>query len=246
MAGKVVVDDAVISTPGTQVRTTARIHIRDMPLRYASRGGFKLEHALRTFQIDTNGLVCLDAGASTGGFTDCLLQHGARRVYAVDVGYGQLRGRLANDPRVVSMERTNISDIRRADLDPPIDFACVDFSYLSLRKAVPIVLALFEKPVRAVFLVKPLYEGLRQEDMASHPALSQVVADLLRDLHELHFDATNVCVSPVFGGRGAIEFLLEFGGPTMLDAQTAAQRAQDDLVQNPPRELPADSGGDAA
>jgi 23S rRNA (cytidine1920-2'-O)/16S rRNA (cytidine1409-2'-O)-methyltransferase len=240
MAGKVVVDGIVVTKPGTLVKVSARISLRGTPLRFASRGGYKLDHALDRFRIDLTGKVCLDAGASTGGFTDCMLQRGARRVYAVEAGYGQLRGRLAGDPRVVSIERTNISELRADHLEPGIAFAAVDLSYLSLTTAVPIVARLFHgRPVEMVCLVKPLYEGLAQRDMNDHGALATVLHKLFGDLKASGLPAADACVSPILGGRGAIEFLAHIrDGSVTPGADALAARAIHELDAHPPRELP--------
>jgi len=212
MAGKVVVDGRVVTKPGAPVKPSARITLRGAPARFASRGGEKLDHALRRFAIDLAGKVCLDAGASTGGFTDCMLQHGARRVYAVEAGFGQLRGRLAADPRVVSMERANLGEVRAAQLEPPIEFAAADLSYLSLRKAVPILVGLFIRQApEMVCLIKPLYESLAQDRIDDRPALRRVLQELLADLAAAQFPVLDLCASPLIGGRGAVEFLARFG-----------------------------------
>ena len=239
MAGKVVVDGAVVTAVGTLVPVSAHIHLRERPLRFASRGGYKLERALREFDVEVTGRVCLDAGASTGGFTDCLLKAGAARVYAVDVGYGQLRGRLAIDPRVVNRERTNISDVARADLEPPIELLCADLSYLSLRKSVPILTQLFTCEPHMILLVKPLYEGLAQEDITNRAALAAVLQLLVTDLQALGQLPSDSCVSPIFGGRGAIEFFFRFGGRTApcSPAQLVSNALQD-LTEHPPIEMP--------
>jgi 23S rRNA (cytidine1920-2'-O)/16S rRNA (cytidine1409-2'-O)-methyltransferase len=239
MAGKVVVDGVVVTKPGTLVKASARISLRGTPLRFASRGGYKLDHALNRFRIDLTGKACLDAGASTGGFTDCMLQRGARRVYAVEAGYGQLRGRLAADPRVVSMERTNIGDLRADQLEPGIEFAAVDLSYLSLTTAVPVVARLFHgRPVEMVCLVKPLYEGLPQHHMHDRRALAGVLHSLFADLQASGSPAVDACVSPILGGRGAIEFLAHVRATSAAPGPEAlAARAIDELRDRPPREL---------
>jgi 23S rRNA (cytidine1920-2'-O)/16S rRNA (cytidine1409-2'-O)-methyltransferase len=239
MAGKVVVDGVVVTKPGTLVKHSARIFLRGTPLRFASRGGYKLDHALKRFAIAVAGRVCLDAGAAAGGFTDCMLQCGARLVYAVDAGYGQLRGRIANDSRVVSMERTNISALRADQLDPGIEFAAIDLSYLSLAKAVPIVARLFgSQPVEMVCLVKPLYEGLAQHHINDRAALAPVLHDLFANLQAKGFPAIDACVSPILGARGAIEFLAHVrGNSATLGPGTLAARAIEELHQHPPREL---------
>jgi 23S rRNA (cytidine1920-2'-O)/16S rRNA (cytidine1409-2'-O)-methyltransferase len=248
MTRKVVVDDVVVDKPGTQVSSEAHIHLRERPLRFASRGGYKLAHALDRFRIDVRDRICLDAGACTGGFTDCLLQHGARRVYAVDAGYGQLRGKLAADSRVVNLERTNISHLAAQHLDPPIQFACADLSYLSLRKSVPIIAGLFHGTPHMVFLVKPLYEGLAQQDIATRDAIGAVFRSLLDDLQILHQVPSNACASPILGGRGAIELLIEFGGVPQSGAtpDSIMSQALQDLDRNPPSELPDPSDPDCA
>lgn len=238
MSHKVVVDDLLVTKPGTLVGVQARIHVRGPIMKFVSRGGYKLERALERFEIDLSGKVCLDAGASAGGFTDCLLQRGAAKVYSVEVGYGVLRGKLARDARVVSREKTNIGSLTKSDFAEPLDFACGDLSYLSLRKAVPIVHALFEKAFRLVMLVKPLYEGLPQEEIANTGSLTNVLISLTEDLSEMQHAPTNACVSPILGGRGAIEFLFEFGGASgPLAPSEIVTRAIGDLERNPPIEL---------
>lgn len=194
--------------PGKQLKPDVLLALRGETLPYASRGGLKLAHALGHFGIPVSGRVCLDAGASTGGFSDCLLQHGAAHVHAVDVGYGQLRGFLAADSRVSVYEKTNISVIPPA-LVPEPDFCSVDLSYLSLARALPI---LGERvgALETVALIKPLYEGLAEADYASHEPIVRVVAGLLNQL-AAGLPLRGVCWSPIPGGRGAVECLLHVG-----------------------------------
>jgi 23S rRNA (cytidine1920-2'-O)/16S rRNA (cytidine1409-2'-O)-methyltransferase len=238
MAGKVVVDGVVVTKPGTRVKPSARIFLRGTPPRFASRGSYKLDHALRRFTISVLGRVCLDAGAAAGGFTDCMLQCGARLVYAVDAGYGQLRGRLASDERVISMERTNIGDVRSDQFNPGVEFAAIDLSYLSLATAIPIVARLFGgRPVELVCLIKPLYEGLAQHHINDRGALARVLYDLFANLEANGLPAIDACVSPILGGRGAIEFLAHVrGDPATPGAEMLAARAIDELHEHPPRE----------
>jgi len=238
MAGKVVVDGIVVTKPGTPVKASAKIALRGRPLRFASRGGYKLDHALSRFAIAVAGKVCLDAGASAGGFTDCMLQRGARQVYAVEAGYGQLRGRIANDPRVVSMERTNIGEVRTDQLAPGIEFAAIDLSYLTLTKAIPIVARLFcGRAVEMVCLIKPLYEGLAQHQMNDRSALAAVLHNLFTALETTGLPAADACVSPILGGRGAIEFLAHIRtASTAPGAEALVGLTLDELDRNPPRE----------
>jgi len=217
LAGRVHVDGQPVTKPGTLVSPAANLDVhRDQ--KYVSRGGFKIEHALRAFELDARGTVALDAGASVGGFTDCLLQHGAARVYAVDVGFGQIRGKLAADPRVVNLERTNISDLSVATFDPAIDLCVADLSYLSLATAVPILAALFTKPIVIVALVKPLFEGVPQDRMADITTIHDAVVALAADLAAKGLSISRITHSPILGTSGTIELLaLVTTGPAPLD-----------------------------
>jgi 23S rRNA (cytidine1920-2'-O)/16S rRNA (cytidine1409-2'-O)-methyltransferase len=241
MAGKVVAGGKTTTAVGLMVAETVQIHLRGLPLKYASRGGYKLAHALQAFGVGVRGKVALDAGASTGGFTDCLLQAGAARVYAVDVGHSQFRASLAADPRVRAMERTNISEVKIADLDPPIDLAVADLSYLTLSVALPEIRALFRasSAFDIVALIKPLYEELRQEDVTNLVAIEPVLRTLFERLGGNGVHVQAACVSPLLGGRGAIEFLGRFGGEVGLAPETAARRAIEDARATPPVDLAA-------
>ena len=241
MAGKVVVDEITTTAIGLRVAETSHIHLRGLPLKYASRGGYKLAHALTVFGVDVCDKVALDAGASTGGFTDCLLQAGAARVYAVDVGHSQFRASLAADPRVRAMERTNLSEVRIVDLDPPIDMAVADLSYLTLAVALGEIRSLFRDPgqFEIIALIKPLYEELRQEDVTNLDAIEPVLGTLFERLSDqgIHVQAT--CVSPLLGGRGAIEFLGRFQASAGLAPAEAARLAVADARASPPVALAA-------
>lgn len=208
MAGRVVCGGTVITKPGLLVAPDAEVHVRGIQLKYASRGGYKLERALRHFVLDPREQVALDAGASAGGFTDCLLRAGASRVYAVDVGYGQLRANLAADPRVHVMEKTNVGALNAASFSEPIDLAVVDLSYLSLLKAIPIVGACFIKPVSMVCLIKPLFEGLRHERMSERDDVIETLSRFFRALSGTTYRARAAVVSPILGANRAVEFLL--------------------------------------
>jgi 23S rRNA (cytidine1920-2'-O)/16S rRNA (cytidine1409-2'-O)-methyltransferase len=199
--------------PGQLVEADAAVTLADRP-RWASRAAAKLEHALDAFSIDPGGLACLDAGASTGGFTDVLLARGARIVYAVDVGRGQLIDRLRRDSRVVSMERTNLRDLR--DLPEPIELATLDLSFISLRVVLPAVADLLTPTGRIVALVKPQFEAGREHvprgGVVTDPAVwERVLHDVMRaaegDDARLH--AFRAIRSPILGAEGNVEFLVD-------------------------------------
>ena len=159
MSGIVFVDGARVDKPGSQFAEGAAIEVRGEQLRYVSRGGLKLEKALEVFPVSPQGKVCIDCGASTGGFTDCLLQNGAAKVYAVDVGYGQLAWKLRSDERVVCMERTNIRYVTPEDLPETMDMAVIDVSFISLAIVLPAVKRLIKDGAQVVCLVKPQFEA---------------------------------------------------------------------------------------
>ncbi|GCE22740.1 TlyA family RNA methyltransferase [Dictyobacter kobayashii] len=184
MAGKVLVDERCLDKPGMLVASQAVLRVRDR-LRYASRGGYKLETALHYFDVDVQRVVALDCGASTGGFTDCLLQRGAAQVYAVEVGHGQLLGRLRLDARVLNYEHTNFGDLVGMDLSPVPSLITLDLSYLSLTKALPIAASLLPMQGRVLALFKPLFEvecsEARRKGYVEEPAL---LADALQRVLE--------------------------------------------------------------
>ena len=161
MSGVVYVNGQRADKPGAQVAPDAKIEVRGNTLPYVSRGGFKLEKALKVFPIDPTGLTCIDCGASTGGFTDVLLQNGAAKVYAVDVGYGQLAWSLRNDPRVISMERTNVRYITAEQIPEPLDLAVMDLSFISVKLILPAVCPLLKDDAAVVCLIKPQFEAGR-------------------------------------------------------------------------------------
>ena len=163
MAGVVFVDEQKVDKPGTPVREGARVEVRGHDIAYVSRGGLKLEKAMQVFPLTPAGKVCMDIGASTGGFTDCMLQNGAQKVYAVDVGYGQLAWKLRCDERVVNMERTNIRHVTREMLQDDIQFFSVDVSFISLRHIFPVAKAVTASGAQGVCLVKPQFEAGREK-----------------------------------------------------------------------------------
>ncbi len=228
MSHQVLVDDAVVTKPGAPVRPGARVRLRRPLGRYVSRGGDKLAGALERFGLDVRGRVCLDAGACTGGFTDCLLQHGARLVYAVDVGHGQLHSRLVLDERVVSLEKTNISDLGPGSFGPGVPTLCTaDLSYLSLVKAVPVLEAVVAPGALLVCLVKPLFEGLAEVSHRDPAALERVLGELLAAVEAVATRRILACAaSPITGSNGSIEFLVLLGARSLaVDRQALAAAA---------------------
>lgn len=230
LAGRVYVNGQVATQSRVPVNRTAEIVVKGLDRTYASRGGLKLEWGLKHFDVSADGLVALDAGASAGGFTDCLLRHGARRVYAVDVGYGQFVGRLSCDPRVVNLERTNISDLSREQLQPPIDMCVVDLSYLSLTKALPILARLFVGRVRIICLIKPLFEGVTPELKSDATDLARALRDLQTALTAVNLALVDVTSSPIRGTQGTVEFL------GLVDSQSQLRRDFDTVIDEAVRQ----------
>ena len=213
MSGKVLVDDHPVTKAGHSVAVDARIRIRDYDRKYVGKGGLKLEGALEDFGIDVSGKVAIDAGASIGGFTDCLLQNGASKVYAVDAGLGQLAGKLRINERVVNMERTNISDINPEELDPKPDFATVDLSYLSLTKGIPIVSRLLNPKGEMLCLVKPLFEvsdsvARRTGKIETPEVYGELLRRLIDMVEKTGIFPVGVSHSHVTGNKGTREFFL--------------------------------------
>lgn len=213
LMGKVYVNGDPVSKSGAPIDASANIFVKDAEQRYVGRGGEKLEGALNHFDINLNNWVVLDAGASTGGFSDCLVQKGANRVYAVDAGYGQLAGKLRADPRVVNREKTNIGALRRADLRPSPTFATIDLSYLSLQKAIPLIYDLLEWPKAILSLVKPLFEvnsrEIRRTGIIVEDAVyGEVLEGLVQYCRGQKIIVHGVCHSPVTGNKGTLEFFL--------------------------------------
>lgn len=163
MEGKVYVDGQKVDKAGEKVSISANIEYRGETLKYVSRGGLKLEKAMNTYNISLENKVCMDIGASTGGFTDCMLQNGAKKVFSVDVGYGQFAWKLRTDDRVVCMERTNIRYVTLEDIGEPLDFASIDVSFISLKKIMPATLNLLKENGEVVALIKPQFEAGREK-----------------------------------------------------------------------------------
>ena len=222
MSGQVYVREQKVDKAGIQVEADAPVEVRGQGLRYVSRGGLKLEKAMETFPgLDLTGAVCADIGASTGGFTDCMLQNGAAKVYAVDVGYGQLAWSLRQDPRVVCLERTNARYLTREQVPDPLDFASVDVSFISLRLILPALAGLLRPEGRAVCLVKPQFEAGREKvgkkGVVRDPKVHlEVVERFLADAGACGFSVKGMTFSPIKGPEGNIEYLAHLapgGGP---------------------------------
>ena len=214
LAGGVIVDGALVDKPAKLVPLDARIEI-EKPAPYVSRSGEKLAAALEAFSIDPNGVIGLDVGCSTGGFTDCLLQRGAKRIYAVDVGYGQIDWKLRQDPRVVLLERTNIRHVDRTLIPEPIELAVIDVSFISLTLVMPSVVPLLRGDATVVVLVKPQFEvgkgqvgtgGIVRDD-AQREAVTKKVIDCGA---RLGLQVQGVLDSPVKGRKGNREILVSF------------------------------------
>jgi 23S rRNA (cytidine1920-2'-O)/16S rRNA (cytidine1409-2'-O)-methyltransferase len=213
MAAQVVVNDHVADKAGQMVRADAEIRIKGDVLPFVSRGGLKLQRALEEFGLDVTGLVALDVGASTGGFTDCLLQRGAKKVYAVDVGYGQLAWKLRQDERVVSMEKVNIRYLTADKLAERPDLAVIDASFISLDKVLPATIGLIKDNGIIVALIKPQFEVGRGEvgkgGVVRDPAKHRAVIEGVQTLAEsLKLEVRGVAESPILGPKGNREFLI--------------------------------------
>ncbi|MGB9825603.1 MAG: TlyA family RNA methyltransferase, partial [Desulfofundulus sp.] len=212
LAGEVLVGGRPVLKPGTRVPEDEEITVTGSDLPYVSRGGLKLEKAIKSFGLDLRGKIVLDVGASTGGFTDCALQHGAARVYAVDVGYGQLAWKLRQDPRVVVLERTNIRYLEKNLLSPPPELACIDVSFISLSKVIPKVVELLAGKKEVVALVKPQFEvgkgKVGKGGIVRNPELHQKVLERILVEVEEHLTCAGLDFSPIKGTKGNIEYLL--------------------------------------
>ncbi len=213
MAGKVLVDTQRKDKPGLQVDADADITLKGETMPYVSRGGLKLEGALSATELSIDGLVCLDVGASTGGFTDCLLQHGAGKVYAVDVGYGQLAWKLRQDPRVVAIERTNIRHMAPDTIPEPVDLITIDTSFISLKIVIPAVLQHLKSTGRILALIKPQFEvgkgNVGKGGVVRDPEQRQSVIDRLVDFFtQIGLRCGPVIPSPVLGPKGNQEFII--------------------------------------
>jgi 23S rRNA (cytidine1920-2'-O)/16S rRNA (cytidine1409-2'-O)-methyltransferase len=240
LGGGVTVEGEIISKPSHPVEAGARIALVREPMPYVSRGGLKLRHALDVFDLDVTGRVAVDVGASTGGFTDVLLQAGAMRVYAIDVGYGQLAWTLRNDPRVIVMERTNIRNLEL--LPEPASIAAVDVSFISLRTVLPPIEKLLEARTDVVALIKPQFEAgkdrVGKKGVVRDPAVwRDVIESVLTFAESRDWHVRGLVRSPITGLAGNVEFLMHLsreGQETDADVQSLIEAA----LTPPPEEEP--------
>ena len=244
MAGLVLVDGQKVDKAGTMVKPEAEIRVLGNTLPYVSRGGLKLEKAIREFGVSLQGKVAADIGASTGGFTDCMLQNGADHVYSIDVGRGQLAWKLRQDPRVICMEKTNIRYVTSEQIPEKIDFASVDVSFISLKKVLGPARELLQDDARMVCLIKPQFEAGREKvgkkgvvrDKAVH---LEVIEMILQFVTSIHFEILNLDYSPIKGPEGNIEYLVYIRkrpedyplGAWTVDPAEVVDRAHEELAK---------------
>ena len=213
MAGVVYVNNQKVDKAGYMLKDTDKVEVRGKDLKYVSRGGYKLEKAIELYNLDLTDRICMDIGASTGGFTDCMLQNGAKKVYAVDVGYGQLAWKLRTDERVVNFEKTNIRNVTAEDLEEKINFFSVDVSFISLKHIFPVAYAISTEEVVGACLVKPQFEAGKEKvgkkgvvrDSAVH---KEVIINVMEYANQNGFFVKELTFSPIKGPEGNIEFLI--------------------------------------
>ena len=213
MAGQVYVNGNKVTKSGESIKPDDSIEVRGEKMPYVSRGGYKLEKAVKEFGLLLNGAICMDIGASTGGFTDCMLQNGAVKVYSIDVGYGQLAWKLRTDERVVNLERTNFRHVTKEEIPEEIDFASVDVSFISLKLIIPVMKELLKDGGKAVCLIKPQFEAGREKvgkkgvvrELSTH---IEVVEKIKNFVLENGFSVLNLDFSPIKGPQGNIEYLI--------------------------------------
>ena len=212
MSGVVFVDEQKVDKAGEMIKEDAKVEVRGHDIGYVSRGGLKLEKAMQCFPLTPNGKVCMDIGASTGGFTDCMLQNGASKVYAVDVGYGQLDWKLRSDPRVVCLERTNARYLDHEQIPDELDFASIDVSFISLKLIFPALYGLLRQGGEIACLIKPQFEAGREKvgkkGVVRDPKVHlEVLENFLNHAKDNHFTVLGITYSPIRGPEGNIEYL---------------------------------------
>ncbi len=213
MAGQVYVDNQKVDKAGTKISEESNIEVRGSTLPYVSRGGLKIEKAVNQFHLDLKNKVCMDIGASTGGFTDCMLQNGASKVYAIDVGYGQLAWKLRQDDRVVNMERTNIRYVELEQIGELVDFVSIDVAFISLKLVLPVAKKLLKTGGEIVCLIKPQFEAGREKvgkkgvvrDKEVHYEVIEMIIEFARSID---LSIKSLSFSPIKGPEGNIEYLL--------------------------------------
>ena len=226
MSGDVYVDGQKEDKAGTMFKETVKIEVRGNTLPYVSRGGLKLEKAMNNFGVTLDGKVCMDVGASTGGFTDCMLQNGAVKVYSIDVGYGQLDWKLRNDPRVVCMEKTNIRYVLPENLEEPAQFSSIDVSFISLTKVLLPARNLLTEEGEIVCLIKPQFEAGREKvgkkGVVRDPAVHlEVIEKVIAYASTISMEPCHLSFSPIKGPEGNIEYLLHL-----------KKRPEDEVIQS--------------
>ena len=233
MAGVVYANEQKIDKAGEEVSIDAKLEVRENICPYVSRGGLKLEKAVKFFGVNLKDKVCMDIGASTGGFTDCMLQNGAKKVFSVDVGYGQFAWKLRQDERVVCMERTNIRYVTDEQIGEKLDFASIDVSFISLTKVLPVAFNLLKDDGEVVALIKPQFEAGREQvgkkgvvrDSKVH---KEVIEKIISFSESIGFCVKNLSFSPIKGPEGNIEFLLYLGksGGTIVDVDKVIEETK--------------------
>ncbi len=230
MSGVVFVNNQKADKAGIVLKPDDVLEVRGNPLKYVSRGGLKLEKAMSSFNLKLDNFICADIGASTGGFTDCMLQNGAKKVYSIDVGYGQLAWKLRNDERVINMERTNFRYVTKAEIPDELDFASVDVSFISLDKILPVLRVLLKDGGKAVCLIKPQFEAGKEKvgkkgvvrDISVH---REVVERVTGFMLEIGFSVLAIEFSPIKGPEGNIEYLafIEKSEAPLYEASVTAE-----------------------
>lgn len=233
MAGLVYVNGQKETKAGASVKNEDCIELRGEKMPYVSRGGYKLAKAIDEFGLKLDGCICMDIGASTGGFTDCMLMNGASKVYSIDVGYGQLAWKLRNDSRVINMERTNFRYVTHEEIPEEIDFASVDVSFISLKLIIPVMRELLKDKGRAVCLIKPQFEAGKEKigkkgvvrEIETHFEVVQMIYDFVL---ENGFSVLNLDFSPIKGPQGNIEYLIYIEKST--DPESYLTKSVEDIV----------------
>lgn len=232
MSGVILVNDFPVDKPGTKIPRDAKLRIKGHVMPYVGRGGYKLEKALKAFGISCNGKIVADIGASTGGFTDCALQNGAAKVYAIDVGYNQLDWKLRQDPHVINLEKTNIKDVTVETLGEQVDLIVTDISFISVLKIMPAARSILKEAGEMAILIKPQFEAGREKvgkgGIIRDPAVhAEVIREVAKKALKEGFLTTALTYSPIKGGSGNIEFLAKLrrsaAGETALPEMLAIE-----------------------